>query len=155
MAEVIQYKDHTKQLERDRTIFRKRLAGFSARDIADELGLETVGEVFAAMNRMGTGITPEYKARVVELDLERLEELHKVYFEKAIAGDKEAASLVCRFMDRRAKYCGLDVLPGASTATDDSREPSSFDKVYEVIMRMARGPTIEGEVVVEEPPKES
>lgn len=152
MADVVQFEDHAARLELDRKAFRMRLLGNPARDIAKKLKC-SIADVYAAQHRMGSGVTPEFKARVVELDLERLEALHKTYFTKALKGDKEAAALVVRFMDRRAKYCGLDVLPRGDTVQDDDREPDDFEKIHAAIMRVARGPTIEGEVIVEEPEK--
>jgi len=152
-AEVIQYEDAAARLARDRQIFRLKLHAVPNWQICETLQCSP-SDIDAAMHRMGTGVTPEFKNRVLELDMARLDELHKAYYEKALAGDKGAAVLCLRFIDRRAKFCGLDTLPRAEALADDSREPSSFDQVYEVIMRLARGPTIEGEVVQEgEPPK--
>lgn len=150
MAEIVQFVDHATQLKRDREIFRLRLEGYSAHEIVDEIGCE-LAEVHAAMHRMSSGVTDEFKARVVETDLARLEALHKIFFKKALKGDVEAANACVRFMDRRAKFCGLDVLPRGDAARDQSHEQSSFDKAYEVIMRLARGPTIDGEVIKDGP----
>lgn len=146
MAEVVHFEDHAETLARDRKAFRLRLLGNPAREIADKLKC-SVNEVYAAQHRMGTGVSPEFKQRVVELDLDRLEMLFKIYFKKALKGDKESAALVVRFMDRRAKYCGLDVLPQGTTTQDETREPDDFEKIHAAIMRVARGKVIEGEVI--------
>lgn len=159
MADIVQFRDHSEQLERDRAIFRDRVQGIAIREIAEKYKC-TIGEIYAAQHRMTAGVTPEFKQSVVELDLARLEAMHEVYFKLAIGGDgnppdKEAAALITRFMDRRAKYCGLDQMPASGTEYDTKREPSDYEKIREAIYRVARGPMIEGEAVEIPPDKKN
>ena len=149
-AEVIQM-DHAVRLERDRRIFRMCLEGESLAEITEKEKC-SLAEVYAAQHRMASGVTPEFIARVLELDLARLNELHKVYYKLALGEgdkppDKEAATLCLRFIERRAKFLGLDQLPRGSTPEGDKREPSDHEQIKQAILRMARGPLIEGEAV--------
>lgn len=138
--------DAEQRFRRDRDVFRKKLEGFPYWHIARELDC-TVDEVKAALTRMCAGVTPELKARTVEINCERLDDLMQVYYAKAHDGDKEAAAVVIRLMDRQAKFLGLDVLPRSDAAQDYKREPSRHEKIMEAIFRVARGPVIEGEAV--------
>jgi len=151
MGEVVQY-DAAAELDRDRDAFRKMVEGMPAAEIARELNC-SIADVYAAQHRMCTGVTPEYRQRVLELEIARMEALHKVYFKKAEAGDIEAANWCSRRADQMSKWLGLNVLPRGDAMTDESREPSSFEKVHEMILEVARkGKVIDGEVVEEEPP---
>jgi hypothetical protein len=150
MGEVVQY-DAAKELERDRDAFRKMIEGVPAREIADELKC-SIADVYAAQHRMCTGVTPEYRQRVLELEIARMETLHKVYFKKAEEGDIEAANWCSRRADQMSKWLGLNVLPRGEAVADESREPSSFEKVHEMIMQVARkGKVIDGELAEEQP----
>jgi len=144
-AEVIAYEDVAGRFERDRKAFRLRLNGVPVWQIAEALACST-NDVEASLKRMCAGVTPELRAKTVELDLERLDDLMQVYFLKARGGDREAANLVIRMMDRQSRFLGLDVLPQAATVRDQTREPKSYAKIREAIYRVARGPVIDGEV---------
>jgi len=146
MGEVIQY-DAAAELERDRNAFRMMLEGDPVSEIARELKCN-VADVYAAQHRMCAGVTPEFRTRVLEIEIARAEALNKVFYKKAIAGDIEAANWCMRRAERMSKWLGLDVLPRGDAVTDDSREPSSFEKIHEMILRIGRkGPMIDGEVV--------
>lgn len=152
MGEVVNLGE-ARRVERDRQIFRLRLAGVPAREIADQLGI-TRDEVYAGQARMCAGVTDEFKQQLRELELERCEAIHRKFFVDALQGDAEAAVICLRFMDRKAKYVGLDVLPTATPSQDDRRESSEFDKIFDAIVTIAnKGPVIDGEIVtVQEPP---
>lgn len=143
-AEVVNF-DEAKRFELDRQAFRLKLTGFPHWQIARQLKC-TVDEVKASLIRMCAGVTPELKARTVEINLERCEDLMQIYYTRARGGDPEATVLCIRLMDRQSKFLGLDVLPGGTTH-DYKREPSNYDKIREAVLRVARGPVIEGEAV--------
>ncbi|HKA81571.1 MAG TPA: hypothetical protein VKD43_16150, partial [Xanthobacteraceae bacterium] len=145
-ADVIHIDDVASRFERDRKAFRLRLNGVPVWQIAETLQC-SAHEVDASLKRMCAGVTPELRSKTVELDLERLDDLMQVYFLKARGGDKEAANLVIRMMDRQSRFLGLDVLPQATAARDQTREPKGFEKIREAIYRVARGPVIDGEAV--------
>lgn len=145
-AEIVQIEDERARFERDRKIFRLKLTGFPYWQIAKELNCST-DEVKEALTRMCGGVTAELKARTVEYNLERIDDLMQIYYIKARAGDKDATVLCMRLMDRQAKYLGLDVMPRSDAPQHDKREPTRHEKIRAAIYRMARGPVIEGEAV--------
>ena len=77
----------------------------------------------------------------------RLEALHKVFFKKGEEGDVEAGNWCLRRADRMSKWLGLDVMPRGEAMHDNTREPSSYQKITEALMTLKYGPTIEGEAV--------
>jgi hypothetical protein len=93
-------------------IFRARLVGKSIRTLAKRFGL-TTGEVAELVESMCQPVSPAMRRAVLMLDLERLEILGEVFFEKAMAGDVAAAGVSIRLQERRAQLLGLDV-PAAS-----------------------------------------
>jgi len=146
MADVIQLSDHTALLERDRQMFRMRIEGKSVREITDELNC-SIADVHAAQHRMAAGVTPEFRQRILEVEIARLEALHKVFFKKGEEGDVEAGNWCIRRADRMSKWLGLDVMPRGDTVDDKTREPSSYEKITEVLMTLKYGPTIDGEAI--------
>lgn len=147
-AEVVSYQDVAARYERDRKAFRLRLNGVSERQIAETLQCDPL-EVRAAFARMSGDVTPDMRQRALLTDLERLDDLNQIFYQKARAGDHEAAALCIRFMDRRAKFLGLDIQPRGETALHDAmpRTASSTDKIMAALDRLAHGPVIEGEAV--------
>lgn len=142
-GEVVQFQDVKQQFERDRKIFRLKLAGMTFWQIAEAVPC-TVEEAKAALTRMCAGVTPEMKQRCLEIDLERIEDLLQTYYIKAKAGDAGATVIVIRLMDRRAKFLGLDTLPRAEATGDNSmREPTSYDRIKEAVLSLKYGQTID------------
>ena len=152
-AEVVSYEDAAARFERDRKVFRLRLNGVPVRQIAETLHC-TPEEAQAAVIRMCGGVTPDLRTRTIEIDLERLDDLNQIYYQKARAGDHEACALVIRLMERRARMLGLDIQPRGETALHESmpRPQTSTDKIMEALERLAHGPVIEGEAVEEPKP---
>lgn len=144
-AEVVSF-DESARFKRDEDIFRKKLEGFPYWHIARDLDC-SIEDVKAALTRMCGGVTSELKARTVETNCERIDDLMQIYYPKAREGNVEAAAVCIRLMDRQAKFLGLDVLPRGETAADYKREPSRHERIMAAIYRVARGPVIEGEAV--------
>jgi hypothetical protein len=122
------------------------------REISEDLRCSP-GEVQASMTRMLNGVTPDLRAKTVELELARLDALNKVYYAKATAdegGNHEACALVLRIMERRARLLGLDAPPRGDTALDDamSRPQPSVDRILAALDRL-RGPVIDAEPIEE------
>lgn len=148
-AEVVTYEDVAAKYETDRKAFRLRLNGVSERQIAETLGYPDISEVQAAIARMGGDVDPDTRKRALRTDLDRLDDLNQIFYQKARAGDHEAAALCIRFMDRRAKFLGLDIQPRGETALHEAMpaQTSSTDRIMAALERLAHGPIIEGEVV--------
>jgi hypothetical protein len=95
-------------IDQDEKIFRERLAGKSVRRIAREFG-RSVEEVSAVISRMCQPISPEMRKQVLQLDLERLDELQQVFYEKAREGDASSAWITIKISERRSALLGLDI----------------------------------------------
>src|SRR6516165_7148668 len=93
---------------RDDFILQERLSGRSARSISKELHCP-VSEIDEALDRTLPKITNEAKRRIIALDLNRLDELLKVFMARAIdKGDTQAGLLVVKILERKAALLGLD-----------------------------------------------
>src|SRR6516165_12095444 len=93
---------------RDVFILQERLSGRSARSIGKELRC-TVGEVDASLDRTLPKIDNDARRRYIALDLNRLDELLKVFFARAIEKvDAQAGLLVVKILERKAAMLGLD-----------------------------------------------
>ena len=100
--------DFTSDDGRDDFILQERLSGKSARAISKQLRC-TVGEVDASLDRTLPKIDNDARRRYVALDLNRLDELLKVFFARAIENaDAQAGLLVVKILERRALLLGLD-----------------------------------------------
>jgi hypothetical protein len=147
--QVVTYQDVADRFETDRKAFRLRLNGVPERQIAETLGYASAEEVGHAVARMSGGVNPTMVRRALATDLDRLDDLNQVFYQKARGGDHEAAALCIRFMDRRAKFLGLDVQPRGESALNAAmpEQVSSTDKIMAALDRLAHGPIIEGEAV--------
>jgi orotate phosphoribosyltransferase len=92
-------------VDREKAIFRARVAGNSIRDIAHEFHC-SVAHVQAIVDRQCTPIDEHLRRHTLLIELERLDELEKVFAHKARNGDAQAAMLVLEIRDRRAAYLG-------------------------------------------------
>jgi len=122
--------DSTSDDGRDDFILQERLAGRSARSISKELRC-TVGEVDASLDRTLPKIDNAMRLRHVSLDLQRLDELLKVFFARAIEKADTQAGLVCvKILERKATLLGLDQpLKLDVISVQAEQEPSSFDRI--------------------------
>lgn len=101
-----------------------RVDGVSARDIADTLGI-SVEQVHTSIARMTGGASPELRMRAMLLDLERLDKMILTFQAKAagdpgkgVSPDAEAAGVLLRCLEQRARLLGLYAQP-RSASTDD------------------------------------
>src|SRR5262249_39932341 len=124
---------------RDDFILQERLAGRSARSISKELRC-TVGEVNAALDRTLPQIDNAMRLRHISLDLHRLEGLLETFYKRAIEKvDVQAGLCVVKILERKAALLGLDQPTKLDIVTVQAQEePSSFERLHEVIMRIAR-----------------
>lgn len=152
MNDVIRYEDAQLQRELDRDIFRLRMEGQSSREIAEQFGL-TGDDVRAAMKRMVVGMSPRYRADIVELENERLDAMMTGIFQSAQMGNVAHIETVLKIMDRRAKLLGLDA-PVKTThvadaeKTDDGGRLSSSDRLLDRLKKLrTEGVVLEGEII--------
>ena len=118
MNDVIRYEDAQLQRELDRDIFRLRMEGQSSREIAEQFGL-TGDDVRAAMKRMVVGMSPRYRADIVELENERLDAMMTGIFQSAQMGNVAPVSYTHLDVYKR-QGCNCPV-PSPSKSPDWSR----------------------------------
>jgi hypothetical protein len=129
--------DSTSDDVRDDFILQERLSGKSARAISKQLRC-TVGEVDASLDRTLPKIDNDARRRYVALDLNRLDELLKVFFARAIENaDAQAGLLVVKILERRALLLGLDSPQKFDVVQVQAQEtPSRHERIREAIMRL-------------------
>jgi DNA-directed RNA polymerase specialized sigma24 family protein len=123
---------------RDDFILQERLSGRSARSISKELHC-TTADVDASLDRTLPKITNEAKRRIIALDLDRLDELLKVFFARAVEKvDAQAGLLVVKILERKAALLGLDSPQKLDVVqVQTSAEPTQYEKIRDAIMRVA------------------
>jgi len=129
--------DSTSDDVRDDFILQERLSGKSARAISKQLRC-TVGEVDASLDRTLPKIDNDARRRYVALDLNRLDELLKVFFARAIENaDAQAGLLVVKILERRALLLGLDSPQKLDVVQVQAQETSPrHERIREAIMRL-------------------
>jgi predicted transcriptional regulator len=84
-----------------------RITGMSQQQIADQLGVNQ-----SSVSRMITKALKQHKAEGVDdlrkIDSQRMEQLHQIAWRYAEKGDMQAAGVITRLLDRRARLFGLD-----------------------------------------------
>ena len=92
---------------KDQKAYEQRLAGLSFKDIAKRLGYADASGAFQAYQRAREVIAldnlPEWRL----LELERLDALQKVLWEKVLEGHLPSINALLRVFDLRAKLIGL------------------------------------------------
>ena len=133
--------DSTSDDGRDDFILQERLSGRSARSISKQLNL-TVGEVNASLDRTLPQIDNAMRLRHISLDLQRLDELLKVFFARATeAVDAQAGLLCVKILERKAAMLGLDTPQKFDIVQVQAQEaPQGHDRIFEMIMRIKHGP---------------
>jgi len=123
---------------RDDFILQERLSGRSVRSISKELHC-TTAEVDQALDRVLPKIDNNAKLRIIALDLDRLDQLLKTFFTRAMEKvDAQAGLLVVKILERKAALLGLDSPQKLDIVqVQAQKEPSGHDKIKEAIMRLA------------------
>jgi len=114
MGAVIPYADAVATFDRDRSAYELKIRGHTERQIAEQLHC-TPDQVRAGIARMQGDIPPDWKRATIKADLDRLDAMWQVHFQRACAGDPISTRLCLEMMERRAKLGGLDAPP---TGTD-------------------------------------
>ena len=123
---------------RDDFILQERLNGRSARSIGKELHCP-VSEIDESLDRTLPKITNDAKRRIIALDLDRLDELLKVFFNRATEKvDAQAGLLVVKILERKAAMLGLDSPQKLDVVqVQAQKEPTQHEKIRDAIMRIA------------------
>jgi hypothetical protein len=91
---------------RDDQIHRMRLDGVSLRAIARTFKIP-VELVESVLDRACVKVDAQYRASTIAVELERLDEMHRVFYAKALGGDGPAAQVAIRIAEHRAAILGL------------------------------------------------
>ena len=123
---------------RDDYILQERLAGRSARSISKELHCP-INEIDASLDRTLPRITNEAKRRIVALDIDRLDELLKVFMARAIEKMDSQAGLLCvKILERKSALLGLDSPQKLDIVQLQApKEQTGHEKIREAILRVA------------------
>lgn len=115
-------KDSTslKRFELSACVVQLRKAGWSFRQIATALKLpeKKTRQIFLrALAKQGK-VWAESSRELFFLELERLEEIHRALYPKAMSGDTRAIEQLIRVSERRARLCGWDAPTKIQQQTD-------------------------------------
>src|SRR5689334_22743977 len=91
----------------DTEILKHRLIGVSVNRIARRFRI-TKYEVEAALERTLPQVDNPMRLKAIKLELERLDQLIRPFFAKALEGDTAAASIMVKLSERRSALLGLD-----------------------------------------------
>jgi Holliday junction resolvase-like predicted endonuclease len=123
--------------ERDEQIAERRLAGDSVRAVARQFSC-SIGEVHAAIER-ALEINNEVRRRMVLVDAAKLDRLLAVFYEKGLAGCVQSAVAAVRIWERKHELLGLNSPQRLDIVQlQVAEQPSGHQKIYEMIMRLAR-----------------
>lgn len=84
-----------------------RRAGWSYQDIADEVGYANKGSAHRAVKQGIAAITRESATELLELELERLDDMFAGLYEAARQGDLFSVDRALKIIDQRARFLGL------------------------------------------------
>lgn len=107
--------------ERRAKALELRKAGLTYEQIGQTLGVTTRRAGYIVKDAL-EALTREPAQAVIDLELARLDSMVRGLWADARAGDVQAVDRVVRIMDRRARYLGLDHVPGQerdTSALDD------------------------------------
>ena len=128
-------------LEREQRALELRKAGATYQQIADAMGLSTMGAYNAvkrAIGKLNNKITEDAKA-VRRLELERLNQAQLAIWPRVQKGDIKAINALLRIMERRAKLLGLDAPAEANvnvTEQVDLSKGITRENVHQVAARL-------------------
>ncbi|MEU3013354.1 helix-turn-helix domain-containing protein [Nocardia asteroides] len=108
------------------TALQLRRGGAGYRAIADHLGV-SISTAYSYVADALKEVTREPAESVLQIELDRLDDMMRAFYPKALRGDYKAADRVLRIMERRGRLTGLDAL-AADRAKGDSRDLSDVDK---------------------------
>lgn len=123
-------------LDLDNEILRHRMAGISVRAIARRFGISR-RDVLTALDRALPQIDNATRLAAIKLELERLDQLIRPFFVKALEGDTAAASILCKISTLRADLLGLNApLRIDATLVESYDNPTSTEELEVAISRL-------------------
>jgi hypothetical protein len=141
--------ENTRELvEKETTIIELRHEGYVWREIATMVDMSIAGVVKAykrALMRHPVAAIEEHR----ELELDRLDNLQRTYWQPAVNGNLRAADFVLRVIDKRAKLLGLDA-PLKVQAEVVTYDGSDLDREVERVARIIEASTIGGIATITE-----
>lgn len=153
-ADVIKFHDAAALFERDRKANELLLFGHTEREVAATLKC-SVEDVRNAMIRMTGDVSPQLRARTIQLDLARCDKMLQGFLEDALPtetrrGSFDAGVMVLRIMQHHDRLLGLAPQPrGDSPLEDGLIKQTSTEQLQNAIDRLTgkTDRTIDGEVV--------
>ena len=85
-----------------------RAAGLSWQEVAERTGYKSAGSARGGALRVIERATQEASDDLINLEINKLDQLHKAVWPKAVQGDHKAVQDALAIMQRRAKFLGLD-----------------------------------------------
>lgn len=100
----------------DRAIqaLKLRKLGFQYEEIAAQCGYNNKGAAWNAVQRLLSKYKTEAVNELRIVETARLDDLLRPFMLRAMKGEKDAAFVVLRIMERRAKLLGLDAEPASA-----------------------------------------
>jgi len=126
--------------ERDEGLLEQRLSGHSSRAIAKRFRCD-VADVDRAVDALPE-ITNEFRVRNLKLELERLDRLLQPFWEKAIAGDCAAGTLVVKICERKCELLGINSpikVDAVALAVAVRPAVSGTERIYAALARLSNG----------------
>lgn len=97
------------QFDKENAVLELRRSGETWARIAEIVGYANASGAQKAYARVVIRVQRDSVEDIRDLELDRLDKIQRSYWRPAIVdGDKKAAELVLKIMDRRAKLLGLD-----------------------------------------------
>jgi hypothetical protein len=97
------------QFDKENAVLELRRSGETWQRIAQVVGYANASGAQKAYSRIVNRVQRESVEEIRDLELDRLDRIMRAYWKPAIVdGDKKAADLVLKVIDRRAKLLGLD-----------------------------------------------
>jgi len=141
--------ENTRELvEKETTIIELRHEGYVWREIATMVDMSIAGVVKAykrALTRHPVAAIEEHR----ELELDRLDNLQRTYWQPAVNGNLRAADFVLRVIDKRSKLLGLDA-PMKVQAEVVTYDGSDLDREVERVARLIEAATVGGIATITE-----
>jgi hypothetical protein len=141
--------ENTRELvEKETTIIELRHEGYVWREIATMVDMSIAGVVKAykrALMRHPVAAIDEHR----ELELDRLDNLQRTYWQPAVNGNLRAADFVLRVIDKRSKLLGLDA-PMKVQAEVVTYDGSDLDREVERVARLIEAATVGGIATITE-----
>jgi hypothetical protein len=124
-----------------------RVAGMSVRNIAKELHC-SIAQVNECLDRLVGTIDSNYRARALVVELERLDEVCRIFHVQMAKGDQGAATILLKAHERRCLILGLQAPASATIAFVEQQaiereRPSSVEKITAVLNRLCAPPIVD------------